>query len=272
MQKNCHEVARAIHNRLRKSASDLKLQHDYFLYDDNDLKQLDSIYKIDRMFRKKITVEDLQNGAKKKALLECLISDVVDEFQDGKIGIDDCVESCTIVSSLLSEDRDAVLLNFCSKVEHFNAILQSAELIYETSVDSRDLCLIAVLILKYIGSVTSNFNQTALDLNETFVPQNAGTTSTNVFVEGLRLAGKAAAKAVLSSDGRDLDACIEVLKWVQTTCFMTLVKNDVLQAEIKCSFVYDLAVPTNNAFGAVKKVFNLYVDYMSKFSVFCLFC
>lgn len=262
MQKNCYEIAPAIFNRLIKSAQDLKLHYNNFTY--TDLKLFESVYKINCQFGKKITAEDLQNIAKKEELLEHLIYDLVEQFQDGQIEIVDCIKTCVTIANILSENQDRILLKFCSKVESFNAILQSAELIYEASCNSQNLCLVSVLILKYIGSSMHNLHQTALDLNETLMIQNTSLDINN-FIKGLKLAEKIATKAILSSEVSNLDCCVEVLKWIQTTCFMTVDRNDVSLKDVgKCSFVYDVALPANMAFQTVKRVFNLYVNHASK--------
>lgn len=177
-------MAQAIFNRLKKSASDLKLQHDYY-FQCSDIKLLNSIFKINQMFDKKITMEDLEIRTKKQELLEYLIYDVIEQFQNGTSEITECIKNCFTIADLLSENRDTVLLNFCDKAENFNVILQSSELIYDRSSNSQNLCLIAVLILKYIGSSVNNFNQTALDMNETIMLQNTGLDA-NDFIRGLR--------------------------------------------------------------------------------------
>lgn len=262
MQHNCYQVAHSIFNRLQKCILDLKLSHKFCSI--VDLKTLNSIYKINHQFGKKITTADIQNKTKRNELLDYLIYDIIEQFLDGRIEIVECINMCNIIADLLFVNRNEVIIYFCSKLENFNAILHSSELIYKMSNNSKHLCLIAVLILKYVGSSMNN-HQTIPNLDETFMPQNIN-LEVNVFIQGLRLAEKIAAKAILNAEVSELDACVEVLKWVQTTYFMVLPKNDTLQAELLMhSIVYDFAVPANNTFESVKSTFNLYVDYISKY-------
>lgn len=222
-----------------------------------------STYKINSNLRKKIKTDHLRAKISKETLKEDLIYEVVQDFQDGNLDIAKSLDMITTISKYLTTDSSDLLTNFCSKLENFTVICKAAERMLEAPSNSRNLCLIAILLLKHIGSSLQGVNQTISDLSETFVPENTK-IDFKIFTEGLQLAECIATKAILNANNHDLDACIEVLKWMQTTCFMlTNEMADIKKELYKGIFSSDLVAPSCNSFNAVKNVFNIYVDYMS---------
>lgn len=232
-----------------------------FCIKDEDI--IRNTYKINRNLRKNIKTDDLQIKTRKETLKEDLIYEIVQDFQDGNLDIVKSLDMITTISNYLNTNRSDLLTNFCSKLENFTIIYKTAERMLEAPANSQSLCLMAILLLKHIGSSLQGFNQTISDFNETFQLLNTN-IDFKIFTEGLQLAECIATKAILNANRYDLDACVEVLKWIQTTCFMFINETSDIKKELyRGMFSSDLVAPSCNSFNAVKNVFNLYVDYMS---------
>lgn len=262
MQENCYNSRNLILNGLKTAATES--QRPFF--DCYDVEVISNTYMINKKLGKKITTDDLQNSAKRAILRENLIFDTIQEYQDGGFDVAESIDMCGTIAKYLMIERDLVLVEFCSQMQNFSVILKAAEQLYGSSKSSRYLCLTAVLILKYIGSSMNNLNQSISDMNETIVPE-ALKTDFSVYVEGLQMARQLAAKAVMNADFDDLDACTEVLKWTHTTFYMLKQKPSTLIID-KTIFSGSLATPAHNSIDSVKNVFNLYVNYISKYCLF----
>lgn len=242
-----------------------------YQWPDGYLQTIQNCYLIKSNLSKNITTENLLNCSKKNELLNELILEVIQDHEDGVIDIAESLNRCCIISQYLMVERDAVFLDFCDKIGSFSVILHFAEAMYfNRNTSAKSLCLIAILILQNIGTSKNNLHQTLADFNETLVPQNTHSDA-NIFIRGLKLAGKIAAKAVLKADDWDLDGCGEVFNWIDTTYFMTVSRNNVLSDIFESSFMGDSGVPACSVFDCLKNVFNIYVNFMSEYQFFFLF-
>lgn len=233
---------------------------------DEYLQAIQNSYLIKTNLGKNVTTENLLKSSKRNELLNELILEVIQDHEDGAIDITESLYRCCTISQYLREDRGKVFLDFCDKIGSFSVILQFAEAMYVSDDTSAEhLCLIAILILQHIGTSKNNLHQTLADFNETLVPQNTHSDA-NIFIRGLKLAGKVAAKAVLKADNWNLDACSEVFNWIDMAYFMTVSRNYVISDIFDSSFMGDSGVPACNVFDCLKNVFNIYVNFMREYS------
>lgn len=227
-------------------------------------------YNINKTLGKNIKTHHLRLQHHKKSLTEDLIYDVVQEFENGSLDIVKSLDMITTISRYLSADKNDLLVSFSNKTKNFTVIHKTAEKMQEASTNSKSLCLVAILLLKHIGSSLQGVNQTFANFNETILPESSN-MDLKIFRNGLRLADSITAKAILSANCEDLDACIEVLKWVQTTYFMLSDEAANIKKELyRGMFCSDLVAPSCNTFNSIKNVFNMYVDYTSKYC--CVIC
>lgn len=197
-----------------------------------------------------------------------MVDDIVQKFRDGTLDVVKSLESIIALSKYLGTDRNDLLTDFCSKVEIFNVIYKAAERMYDSPTNSRSLCLIATLLLKNMGSFLQDMNQTYEDLNESLTPQNSKMDLV-LFVEGLRLGERIAAKAIEKANKHEMVACIEVLRWMQTANFMLCDIEAEIQ-KVLCGGTYssDIVVPSCRSVNAFKDMFNVYVNYIGKYDYF----
>lgn len=221
-------------------------------------------YSINKTFGKKIKTHHLQINKHKKALQDDLICDVVQQFQDGTLDVVKSLDMITTISKYLDCDPNDLLVELCTKLENFTLIHAAAEKMYRSPTNSKSLSLMAILLLKHVGTSPRCANATISDLNETFVPE-CSKSDLKVFMSAYQLAESIAGMAILKADHNDLDVCCEVLNWVQSTYFMVCKEMESVRQEIyRGSFGCDLVLPSYNSFHCVKNVFSLYVDYISK--------
>lgn len=261
LQKSCCEFLRPVFNELKKLVNLSETVGTSISEKDEEV--IRNTYHINKTFGKHIKTHHLQIKQHKNALQAELIGDIAQEFQDGTLDVVQLLDMITKISKYLKSDSNDLLVDVCATLENFNVIHKAAEKIYERSTTSKSLCLIAVLLLKHIGSSLQGVNMTISDLNETFTPE-CSKMDFKIFMNGCQLAERIAAKAVLKANRYDLDACCEVLKWMQTTHFMVANEDAVIvKKELYRMLFSSDVMPSYSSFNCVKNVFNVYVDYIS---------
>lgn len=251
LQKNCIEFLGPVFKQLVDTSISEKQE-----------RVIRNTYNINKTFGKKIKTHHLQIKKHREALQEELIYDVI---QDETLDAVKSLDMITIIAKYLDCDENDLIIDICTKLEDFTLIHNGAEKMYITPTTAKNLCLMAILLLKHVGSSGQGANATISDLNETLLPE-CSKVDLNVFMSGYQLAERIAARAVLKADKHDLEACCEVLNWMQTTYFMVCKEGESVKQEIyRGSFGSDLVMPSYNSFHCVKNVFNMYVDYMSRY-------
>lgn len=257
LQDNCHTFLEPVFNRLKKAAKANKCYADSVCTVDKEI--LNAAYRINKMFGIKIKTDCLQMKTLKDALVDDLLFEIVQEFQSENSDIIKCIETIRAVEQLLNMDPNSLLVNFCSKIADFDVVKKAAETVYETSTHSKNLCLFALLLFNDVGFSQQCFNQTIPDFSET-----------STFIQGLKLAERLSTKAILIADDQCVNSCVEVLRWMQTTCFMLSGQRCTIKEELyRDMFSSDLVVPAYSNFNALKDTFNLCTNYLSKWFSSC---
>lgn len=264
-QENCYEFLRPIFNHLNSllDPSNPSLMS----FPDNYENIIRNTYIINKTFRKNIKASYLKRY--RNAIKDELIDDVVHQFQEGTLDFTQFLDLVTKISKFLNFDRNDLLVDICAKIEDFTLIHKTAERIYQTPTNSKSLCLIAILLLKHVGSSVQDVNFSISDLSKTLVP-SCSTLDLKVIKDSYLLARRITAQAILKADKYDLDACCLVLRWVEATQFMlSNDTGDIKKYIYKGLFSSDVVVPSYNTFNSVKNVFNVYVDYIREYIKSC---
>lgn len=259
LQDNCYNFLSTVYTQFNS----LKMPK-FSLSHPIDEATIRNTYKIKRTFRRKLKTDNLQLKRHKEELTEDLISAVVQNFQDGHTDATAALDAIDTISKHVMTGRNELFLEFCSRATDFSLTCKAAERISEATTDPRSLCLIAVLLLKNLGPSVRGFNQTIPDLSVTCLPESPE-VDFGRFEDGLRLAERIGAQALATAEEGEVDACVEVLRWMQTTGFTVVGDAAGFEEEIyRGSFGSEVVVPARNTFNAVREVFNVYVDHIRK--------
>lgn len=200
----------------------------------------------------------------KNALKDELFHDVIEQFENGILNDTAFLNMITTLSKYLNTNKNELLLDICTKLKNSTIIYNAAEKIYEESTSSKNLCLIATLLLKQNISSLQDVSTSFYGLSEDCIQEHSE-LNVKVFIDGYQLAESIASKAILEADVYDLEACCEVLKWAQTRNFMLCEAYQNVKSEIyPGSFSSNIMLSTYNTFSNVKKVFNICMDYIGR--------
>lgn len=239
-----------------------------------DTEVIKSTYQINKTFKTKIKTSHLKSEINKKLLRNELTSNVIEIYIDEDVNLcfDEFIDTIITLSEYLGVDRDDLFVDICAELQKLTVTQRVAEELCKTITTSKNLCFMAVLLLKPTDAPLQNV--TVFGLNDTFLPKCSKVDS-NGFMNSYKLAEEIAVKAVLIADHYDFGACYEVLKWIQTACIMIPSNVSSVRKEIDDKFSCDLA-PSSSSFNYVENIFNIFADYISKcvlFSVFqCIKC
>lgn len=115
------------------------------------------------------------------------------------------------IAFFLSKDTDEILLQLCDSIKKFDILIKAGEYLYETDSSAKNLCVITMLFLKYLGIQncpqlhTTVFEKIHDQTLPTFDNLNGldETSENDKFLKGLKLGDKLIRKA-MAKDGTDL--------------------------------------------------------------------
>lgn len=170
-------------------------------------------------------------------------------------------------------DTDYVLLKLCDKIGNFGVIFKAAKHLYENESKSQHLCLITVLLLKYLGarnwSIQGESSNTSSDgllnsLSDEDVKNDEDKSDTDMYLEGLTLCQKITSKALLTAGSDDFFAVCEVNNWVNCCFYLTKRDNPVLSNIYKTIYVPQFCVPSFRTFSVIKESFNTCTTFIGE--------
>lgn len=169
-------------------------------------------------------------------------------------------------------DTDYVLLKICDKIGNFGLIYKAARHLYENESKSNHLCLITVLLLKYLaaknlGAQGESFNTSSDDiLNSSVedVKNDEDKSDTDLYLEGLTFCQKVMRKALLTAGSEDVYAISEVINWVNSCFYLTKRDNPVQPDIYKTIYIPDCCVPSFKVFSTIKESFDTCTTFTGK--------
>ncbi|CAH1101856.1 unnamed protein product [Psylliodes chrysocephalus] len=131
------------------------------------------------------------------------------------------------IAFFLSKDTDEILLQLCDSIKKFDILIKAGEYLYETDSSAKNLCVITMLFLKYLGIQncpqlhTTVFEKIHDQTLPTFDNLNGldETSENDKFLKGLKLGDKLIRKA-MAKDGTDLQID-KVSKWLDVCFYLT---------------------------------------------------
>lgn len=170
-------------------------------------------------------------------------------------------------------ETDDVLLHICNKMGNFGIILKAAKYLYENESKSKNLCLIAVLFLKYLAahsfsSQSDSFNTSSdgLSLIVEDVKNGIDKSETDLYVDGVNFCQQIIRKALLTATEEDTFAICEVLNWVNSCFYLTKKENPIQNEIYKTFYTPSYSLPSLNTLSAIKDYFEICASYTSKYT------
>ncbi|XP_023312485.1 kinetochore-associated protein 1-like [Anoplophora glabripennis] len=238
---------------------------------DEDLKILRGVFKLNKLFGRNVTTYDLRSFSKKNSIFDEIIEEVSEDFNKGSLNMEYIFNVCDNLAVFLSLDKDSVLIKFCEKVAKYDAIVKVAERLYDGESDSRSLCLVAVLLLKYTASCDTHMSCDSFSDNSDgcLLPCDSGPgisssseNASNSFVVGSRLCEKIVVKALINAKEYELHDVMEVVNWIYS-CFYLTRSQDPLQTELfKHIYHSEHILPASSTFAAIRNVFELFCNFI----------
>ncbi|KAJ8978820.1 hypothetical protein NQ317_018911 [Molorchus minor] len=268
LRDNYYNIAGSLFSRLVQCCDS---ELDAKRYED-DLRTLRGVYNINKHFQRCVTTDHLSSPFQKTKLLNELIDEAVNITEKGTSDITNILGLCDKLATYLSLDKDDILLKYCQKIAKFDVILESAEHLYKSECSPKNLCLAAVLLLRYVGTTydmtpfSDSFNDSSCD--GFLLPSNASDVfqssedSNNNFILGIKLAQSIVRKALVTVDADHLPEVIEVMNWVDSCFYLTRYQENPVEAELfKQIYHSEHTVPGVSAFSAVRNMIVTYVDF-----------
>lgn len=174
-------------------------------------------------------------------------------------------------------DTDYVLLKICDKIGNFGIIFKAAKHLYENDSKSEHLCLITVLLLKYLaaknlGALGESFNTSSdgiLNSSIEDVKNDEVKSDTEMYLEGLIFCQKVVRKALLTARSEDVFAICEVINWVNSCFYLTKRDNQIHPDIYKNIYIPDCCVPSFKVFSTIKESFDTCTTFTGKYHKVC---
>lgn len=192
----------------------------------------------------------------------------------GSLDMEAVFNVCDKLAFFFSLEKDSVLIKFCEKVGKYDAILKIAQHLYNGDSDSKNLCLAAVLLFKYMACsdtqlLCDSFNDVSDDC---LLPSHSGSdslfnlesTSSN-FIMGLKLSEQIIIKALINAKENELYEVVEVMNWINSCFYLTRYQENPLQREIfKHRYHSEHTLPAYSTFAAIRNVFDVFCRFIGE--------
>ncbi|RZC32599.1 uncharacterized protein BDFB_000923 [Asbolus verrucosus] len=164
----------------------------------------------------KTTSDSLRPLSNKYKVVDDILEDVCREFETGKRTVEETFSICHKIAASLSLDYDDIYVKLCEKTGDYNLIFKIARRIYDQESSSKNLCLMAILLIKYIGIYKIQLSDDSFLESEGLILSDTNCIVDNDdFCHGLQLAEKIVARVVFKAQLEDVSACVEVVNWDQ---------------------------------------------------------
>lgn len=190
---------------------------------------------------------------------------VIISFFLGSLDITQILSISSNLAMCFVMDTDHVLLKLCNNIGNFGIIYKAAKYLYENESKSKHLCLIAVLLLKYLAAKNlpaqcESFNTSSDGLLNSLIVEDIKNdedkSDTDMYLEGLTFCQKIMRKALLTAGPEDMFAICEVINWVNTCFYLTKRGNQIELDIYKTIYTPEFCVPSFKAFSTIKELFD----------------
>lgn len=243
---NYYNIAESIFKRLNDEVTN---EFDRICNNQN-LELTRNVYNLKKYFQISATTYDLRNKSFKNIIIEDVLQTICSEFESNQQNIDQVFLKCQKLATSLSLNFHEVLIRLCEKVKDYNIIVRTAQSICNKETSARNLSLIAVLLLKYVGtyklqlSADNTFSESEGSL---LLADTENIIDDDLFCKGLQLAQVITAKAIGYAEPDEIMSCMEVANWTNISFYFSRnQENDLRKMPTFLTFS-----TTNNAFNSV---------------------
>ncbi|CAG9854949.1 unnamed protein product [Phyllotreta striolata] len=193
---------------------------------ESSIREIVALFWINKYFKLNLSYSEIQDKMNYLNILETISRSLSIDSD-----FDEILEHSKRIAYYLSKDKDEVLMQLCDCIKRFAIIIKSAEYMCAKTTSSKNQCLMAMLILKYLGYVeTEPVNTTFFDSCDQTLPIfNLSPEGNGKFVNALKLAEKLIGEASLQDD-KDF-VVYDILMWVRT-CFYLIRPPDHLKSNV----------------------------------------
>lgn len=170
-------------------------------------------------------------------------------------------------------DTDYVLLKLCDKIGNFGLIYKAAKYLYENESKSKHLCLIAVLLLKYLAAKNlltqgESFNTSSDGVLNSLIVEDIKNdedkSDADTYLEGLTFCQKIVRKSLLTAGSEDIFPICEVINWVNSCFYLTKRDNSIQSYIYKTIYTPEFCVPSFKVFSAIKESFDTCTSFIGE--------
>ncbi|XP_044266057.1 uncharacterized protein LOC123012232 [Tribolium madens] len=228
---------------------------------DNFTLDLKNVYKLRQHFAIKTTTNELRRN--KNKIIDEILETVRLEFEAEKQTINGVFSTCYKLSLCMSWDYFDVLIRFCEKTGDYNMIVKTAEKVLDRENSTKNLCLMAVLLLGYVGTYKLQLSDTFLDDSDTsLIVSNSDHV---VSGEGLRIAGAIIAKAMSKAEPDEIMPCVEIADWVNVSFHFTRNPESDLKKQLFGENYRPVPMVSGfQTFSVIKLIFNAFCGFVEK--------
>ncbi|KYB25616.1 hypothetical protein TcasGA2_TC034281 [Tribolium castaneum] len=255
---NFYTVAGSLFKRLNKNSNEFERS-----FNDTTLDLIKNVYNLRKHFGIRTTA--LKSHSDKNKIIDEILENVRLEFENEKQTIDEVFATCHKLSVCLSCDYHDILLRFCEKTGDYNFIVRTAEKFHDRETSTRNFCLMAILLLRYIGAYKLSLGDSFSDSDRSLVVADSErVVSDDVFCKGLRIATSIVAKAMAKAEPDELMPCMEVVNWVYVAFHFTgSQESDLSKLLFRNNYRPLQMVSGFHTFSAIKLVFNTFCGFVA---------
>lgn len=227
-------------------------------YLEERLENLQNLYKLNKNFDLKLTIENISDSQK---------DDVLDSFikdQDYTLlSPSDNIKQCKQVAKYLNIDVNIALCKLCWHINNFEFIFEVAKDIFVNGCDAETSCTISGLLLMNIGysDMAFNGNMTEFKLDTTF--QESPTSDSASFLSGLQLAANILIKTV-KEDGTNQSICLQMLEWIEGSLCLSQELDSNFELFWKGIYITSRTLPTVIALNTVRNIFKMFLKNVGR--------
>ncbi|KAK9694338.1 Rough deal protein C-terminal region [Popillia japonica] len=219
--------------------------------------------KIRANFYDKISILDFESEPRKQHVLDTLLHNLYQDICDDKLTPVEAVELCKKIAGFFNESKVEIMTKFCEILcSNFKIIEECASYVYNNETNSKNLCLMATLILKSICPAVNPcdvFNATSL-MNETMQEPLVNVKNQ---ISCLRIAHDLSTKAVVHARRDEISACVEVFNWTINSFYITKNSSGIEKSLFSDTHISELSLPSLRSLHCMKYIVDSYTSYLA---------
>lgn len=228
------------------------------------IRNLLTCSKIRANFYDKISILDFESEPRKQHVLDTLLHNLYQDICDDKLTPVEAVELCKKIAGFFNESKVEIMTKFCEILcSNFKIIEECASYVYNNETNSKNLCLMATLILKSICPAVNPcdvFNATSL-MNETMQEPLVNVKNQ---ISCLRIAHDLSTKAVVHARRDEISACVEVFNWTINSFYITKNSSGIEKSLFSDTHISELSLPSLRSLHCMKYIVDSYTSYLGK--------